>query len=354
MSDPLFGFALPRRNDHGVGHVELFDPLLGATFLGKALWIWLLFVGIVFALLALDLGVLHRDQREIGVRESLWLAAGYVAIAVIFGGWVWWYSGAEPGIQYFTGYLIEYSLSLDNVFVIALILSYFAVPREYQHRVLFWGIVGVIVLRGLMIALGVALVAKFDWILYVFGAFLLFTGVKMLVAGDHPPDIRNNPLLRFLKRRLRVTEDFAGGHFWVRKPDSATGRMTRHATPLFLALCLVESADLIFAVDSVPAIFAITTDPYIVYTSNIFAILGLRALYFALSAMIHRFAYLKYALSLVLIFIGGKIFYVQIWSKVDPAISLGVTFALLAAGVIVSLVRSRKPSFGGRTAADRG
>jgi len=322
--------------------MEFLEPLIAATFLGKAVWIWLLFAGIVVTLLAFDLGVLHRDQHEIGVRESLWLSAGYIGVACAFGAWVWWYLGADLGMKYYTGFLIEKSLSLDNVFVIALIFSYFAIPRQYQHRVLFWGILGVIVLRGIMIALGATLVAEFDWILWLFGAFLVFTGIKMLVISDHMPNLAENPLLRFLKRRLRVTEDFGGGNFWVHRPHPVTGKTVRWATPLFLALCLVEFADLIFAVDSVPAIFAITTDPYIVYTSNIFAILGLRALYFALSAMIHRFGDLKYALSLVLIFIGGKIFYAQIWGKVDPAISLSVTFALLAGGVIVSLIRSRK------------
>ena len=321
--------------------MELFEPFLAATFLGKALWVWLLFIGIVVALLAFDLGVLHRDHHEIEIRESLCLSAGYIMVACGFGAWVWWYLGSESGIQYFTGFLIEKSLSIDNVFVIALIFSYFGIPRQYQHRALFWGILGVIVLRGVMIGLGATLVAEFGWILYVFGAFLLFTGAKMLVMGDHVPDIQNNPLLRVLRRRLRVTEDLAGGRFWLRKLDPQSGRVRRYATPLFLALCLIEFADLIFAVDSVLAIFAITTDPYIVYTSNIFAILGLRALYFALSAMIHRFAYLKYALSLVLIFIGGKIFYTQLWGKLDPAISLGATFTLLAGGVILSLLRSR-------------
>ena len=173
--------------------MELFEPFLAATFFGKALWVWLLFIGIVVALLAFDLGVLHRDHHEIEIRESLWLSAGYIMVACAFGAWVWWYLGGESGIQYFTGFLIEKSLSIDNVFVIALIFSYFAIPRQYQHRALFWGILGVIVLRGVMIGLGATLVAEFDWILYIFGAFLLFTGAKMLVMGDHVPYIQNNP-----------------------------------------------------------------------------------------------------------------------------------------------------------------
>jgi tellurite resistance protein TerC len=230
---------------------------------------------------------------------------------------------------------------MDNVFVIALIFSYFAIPRQYQHRVLFWGILGVIVLRAIMIGLGAALVSEFSWMLYGFGAFLVLTGIKMWFIADHMPDIANNPLLKFLRRRLRVTPEVEGNAFFVRRLDPASGRMVRWATPLFLALCLVEFVDLVFAVDSVPAIFAITTDPFIVYTSNIFAILGLRALYFALAAMIHRFKYLKYALALVLVFIGTKIFLVGIIGKFPPALSLGVTFGLIAGGVLVSLWKTR-------------
>ena len=320
--------------------MEILSGVLMADVLGKDAWLWMLFLGIVLLLLFFDLGVLHRKQREIDVKESLWLSALYIAIACAFGGWVWWHLGPDAGLKFFTGYVIEKSLSLDNVFVIALIFSFFAVPRVYQHRVLFWGILGVIVLRGLMIGLGTALVSEFSWLLYIFGAFLIVTGIKMLFTADQEPDIANNPLLRLLQRRLPVTDDLADGRFWVQKLDSVSGKSVRHATPLFLALCLVEFADLVFAVDSVPAVLAITTDPYLVYTSNIFAILGLRALYFALAAMIHRFGYLKYALALVLIFIGGKIFHNEIYDKVDPAISLGVTFALIAGGVIVSLLRT--------------
>ncbi len=318
----------------------LFD-LLHAPFLGTAVWIWLTFIGVVVTLLALDLGVLHKDDREIGVQRSLVLSAGYISIAVLFGAWVWWFLGAQSGIEYFTGFLIEKSLSMDNVFVIALIFTYFAIPREYQHRVLFWGILGVIVLRAIMIGLGATLVCQFSWVLYLFGAFLVITGIKMWVIADHMPDIANNPLLKFLRKRLRVTEKIEGNAFFVRRADPVTGQVVRYATPLFLALCLVEFVDLVFAVDSVPAIFAITTDPFIVYTSNIFAILGLRALYFALAAMIHRFRYLKYALALVLVFIGTKIFLVGFIGKVPPVISLSVTFGLIAGGVIVSMWKTR-------------
>ena len=319
-------------------------PFLTDDFIGTPVWIWLTFVGIVFALLAFDLGVLHKGDEEIGVRESLLLSAGYISVALLFGAWVWWYLGAQSGMDYFTGFMIEKSLSMDNVFVIALIFSFLAIPRQYQHRVLFWGILGVIVLRAIMIGLGATLVSQFSWVLYLFGAFLIFTGIKMWIIADHMPDIANNPILKFLKRHMRVTEGLRGNAFWVRETDSATGKLERFATPLFLALVLVESVDLVFAVDSVPAIFAITTDPFIVYTSNIFAILGLRALYFALAAMIHRFKYLKYALALVLVFIGSKIFLVGIIGKIPPVISLSVTFGLIAGGVLVSLWKTRGQS----------
>ena len=316
-------------------------PIFAADFLGKPAWVWLSFVGIVMALLVFDLGVLHKDDKEIGVRESLLLSAGYISAALVFGACVWWYLGAQSGMDYYTGFMIEKSLSMDNVFVIALIFSFFAIPRQYQHRVLFWGVLGVIVLRAIMIGLGATLVSQFSWVLYLFGAFLIFTGIKMWIIADHVPDIANNPLLKFLKRHMRVTDGLRGNAFWVQEPDPASGTVLRFATPLLLALVLVEFVDLVFAVDSVPAIFAITTDPFIVYTSNIFAILGLRALYFALAAMIHRFKYLKYALALVLVFIGAKIFLVGIIGKIAPVISLSVTFGLIAGGVLVSLWKTR-------------
>jgi len=321
--------------------VEFLLDFINSPFLGKATWVWLVFVAVVATLLALDLGVLHKTEREIGVAESLLLSGGYIGISLLFGAWVWWFLGSQSGIEYFTGFLIEKSLSMDNVFVIALIFSFFAIPRQYQHRVLFWGILGVIVLRALLIGVGAALVSEFSWLLYLFGAFLVITGIKMWIIADHMPDIGNNPLLKFLRRHLRVTPQLHGNAFFVRQPDPATGALSVWATPLFLALCLVEFVDLVFAVDSVPAIFAITTDPFIVYTSNIFAILGLRALYFALAAMIHRFKYLKYALALVLIFIGTKIFLVGIVGKIPATLSLSVTFGLIAGGVVVSMWKAR-------------
>ncbi|MBN9237052.1 MAG: TerC family protein [Mesorhizobium sp.] len=312
-------------------------------WLGKPAWMWLGFLSIVGVLLALDLGVLHRKQKEIGVRESLVLSAGYIVLGVSFAGLVWWQLGETAGIQYLTGFVVEKSLALDNVFVIALIFGFFAVPRQYQHRVLFWGILGVIVLRAIMIAVGATLVAEFAWVLYVFAAFLILTGIKMLALGDKETDLSKNPVLKLIRRRLRVTDDLHGERFVVKLPDPKTGRLVRYMTPLFLALILIEIADVIFAVDSVPAIFAITTDPYIVYTSNIFAILGLRALYFALAAVLHRFAYLKQALAVLLIFIGSKIFVADLLGlEKFPAVwSLGATFAILASGIAYSLWRTR-------------
>lgn len=324
------------------------EPFLFADFLGTATWLWLVFLAVVFALLAFDLGVLHRDNREIGVRESLLLSAGYISAGLLFGLWVFFQKGSDASMDYLTGFLIEKSLSMDNVFVMGLIFSFLAIPRQYQHKVLFWGIMGVIVLRALMIGLGAALIHEFSWILYVFGAFLALTGLKMLFAKvDDHPDLENNAFVKFLRRHLRVTDRLYEQRFFVRQPD-ASGKSVLWVTPLFLALILIECADLVFAVDSVPAIFAITQDPFIVYTSNIFAILGLRALYFALAAMIHRFAYLKYALALVLVFIGSKIFLVGIIGKIPSSISLSVTLGLLIGGVLVSLYKTRgqAPSHG--------
>ncbi len=313
-------------------------------FLGKALWLWLVFIAIVLILLVLDLGVFNTKNEEIGIAQSLRMSAFYISIALVFGGWIWFELGQASAIQYYTGFFIEKTLALDNIFVISLIFAYFAIPRKYQHRVLFWGILGVIVLRGIMIGLGTTLIQQFDWILYFFAGFLLLTGVKMLIDAfqdkEEETDLSKNPLIKFLRRRIKVTDELHGDKFFVKKTDEKTGKMAQFATPLFLALVSVEVADLVFAVDSVPAIFAITTDSFIVYTSNIFAILGLRALYFALSAMIHRFKYLKFSLSVVLIFIGGKVFYSQFFGKLDPIISLVITFVILGAGIVYSLVKT--------------
>lgn len=322
--------------------------MLDYIWLGQPLWLWFSFLGIVITLLALDLGVLHRKQREIEVTESLILSTIYIALGLGFGAWVWWYMGETAGIQYVTGFVIEKSLAMDNVFVIAMIFTYFAIPRIYQHRVLFWGILGVIVLRAIMIGLGATIVQQFGWVLYIFAAFLIFTGIKMWVLADKEYDPGSNFVLRILEKRMRITDRLHGEKFFVRQLDPNTGKLARYATPLFLALLMIEIVDLVFAVDSVPAIFAITTDPFIVYTSNIFAILGLRALYFALAAMVHRFHYLKYALAVLLVFIGSKIFVADALglAKIPPPVSLGVTFAILAAGIGWSLWKTRSKSAG--------
>lgn len=317
--------------------------LFFVEWLGKPLWMWAGFIALVIAILSFDLGILHKQNKEIGVGESIKLSALYISLGLAFGGWVWWYLGADSGLAYMTGFVVEKTLALDNVFVIALIFSFFAVPRLYQHRVLFWGILGVIVLRAIMIGVGATLVAEFSWLLYVFAAFLIITGIKMLVMKDAGPDVSNNPLVRFMRNRFNVTDTHHGERFFVKLAHPQTGKMVWFITPLFMALVVIEVADVIFAVDSVPAIFAITTDPFIVYTSNIFAILGLRALYFALAAMIHRFKYLKPALAIVLVFIGSKIFVADMLGleKFPAALSLGITFAIIASGVVWSLLKTR-------------
>ena len=289
-------------------------------------------LALVLALLIFDLGILHRRPHEIGARESLVLSAFYISLGLLFSIWIWQMLGAQAAMLYLTGFVVEKSLSLDNVFVIAIIFSYFAVPRAYQHKVLIWGILGVIVLRGLMIGAGTAIVSQFEWILYGFAAFLMFTGVRMLFKYEQEYDVASNPVLRLLRKWLPLTPDLHGHRFFIRSGVRIL------ATPLLLTLFMVEIADLIFAIDSIPAIFSITTDPYLVFTSNIFAILGLRALYFVLVVLIDRFTYLKYALSLVLVFIGSKILVADLfgWEKFPPAISLSVTLLLIAGGILLS------------------
>ena len=317
---------------------------LTADLLGTPAWFWLAFIGLVGLLTAFDLGLLHKEDREMGVAESLKLSAGYIAVALAFGAWVWAEKGADLGMKYYTGFFIEKALSIDNIFVISLIFSFFAIPARYQYRALLWGIMGVIVLRGVMIAAGAALVSEAYWVLYLFAAFLIFTGIKMLLPGDHAPDLSQNRAVQWLAKIMRVTPELHGEKFWVKVPDARTGRLTRAATPLLLALVVINLADLVFAIDSVPAIFAITTDTFIVYTSNIMAVLGLRALYFALAAMVERFGYLKYALAAVLVFIGAKIFVADFLlggAKFPPVLSLAVTFGLIGAGIGWSLWKTR-------------
>jgi tellurite resistance protein TerC len=314
------------------------------VWLGTPVWFWLAFLALVVVLTMFDLGVLNKEDREMGIAESLKFSLFYVTIALAFGVWVWIAKGADLGMKYYTGFFIEKALSIDNVFVISLIFTYFAIPRMYQYRALVWGIIAVIVLRGLMIGIGAAVVQQWYWVLYVFAAFLIFTGIKMLRPGESEMDVASNPVVKWISSHMRVTPELHGQKFFVRVADDKTGKMVRAATPLFLALVVINLADLVFAVDSVPAIFAITTDTFIVYTSNIMAILGLRALYFALAAMVHRFHYLKYALALVLVFIGSKIFvadFILGGDKFPPVLSLGVTAALIAGGIGWSLWKTR-------------
>ena len=317
---------------------------LFADWLGTPAWFWLAFLALVAALTAFDLGILNRENKEMGIGESLKLSLLYITIALAFGAWIWIEKGGEAGLQYYTGFFIEKALSIDNIFVISLIFATFAIPPRYQYRALLWGIVAVIVLRGIMIAGGAALVTEYGWLLYVFAAFLIFTGVKMLFAGDKPMDVAGNPVVKWLSRHIPITHELHGEKFFVRVPDTKTGKLALAATPLFLALVVINLADLVFAVDSVPAIFAITTDTFIVYTSNIMAILGLRALYFALAGVVHPFRYLKYALSLVFVSIGSKSFVASFLlggGNFPPLVSLGVTVALIAGGVIWSLVKTK-------------
>ena len=307
---------------------------------------WAVFFGVVLFLLFLDLGVFQKKSHEIGMRESLKMSAFYISVGLLYGAWLWFELGAAQGSLYLTGFLVEKSLSLDNIFVISLVFAYFKIPRMYQHRVLFWGILGVIVLRGSTILMGATIIHKFEWVLYLFAAFLVFSGIKMLFMkhDDEDEDIGKNPVLKFFKKHMRVTNELHGDKFWVRQADERTGKLAVFATPLFLALLVIEFVDLIFAVDSIPAIFALTTDPYIVFTSNVFAILGLRALYFALAVILVRFKYLKYALALVLVFIGSKVFVADLLDldKIPAVVSLGVTLSLLAGGMLYSLYKTKQ------------
>ena len=314
---------------------------LSGDFLGTPTYFWVAFIAIVIALLVFDLGILHRDEHEIEAKESLLLYGFYVLIALAFGAWVWFSRGAQSGLEFYTGYLIEQSLAMDNMFVIATIFGFLGIPRLYQHRVLFWGILGVILFRAVLIGVGAALVHQFEAILFLFGAFLVFTGIRMFSHSDEEPDMENNRILKFLRGHFRITNELRGRHFAVKEPDPKTGKLVTWLTPLAVALIMVEIVDLIFAVDSVPAVFAVTQDTFIVYTSNIFAILGLRALYFALAAAMNRFRYLQISLAIILVLIGIKIFLVPLGIKIDTMLSLGVTISILAGGVLYSLWKTR-------------
>jgi tellurite resistance protein TerC len=303
----------------------------------ETVWPWLAFNLFVLGMLALDLGVFHRKAHEVSLREAGVWSAVWIALALAFNFAIYLWKGKEPALQFLAGYLIEKSLSVDNIFVFVLIFGYFAVPAVYQHRVLFWGILGALLMRGAFIAAGAALLANFHWIIYIFGAFLVVTGVKMALVrseGIHP---ERNPLVRLTRRLIPVTADYHGQSFFVRQG----GRLV--ATPLLLVLLLVESTDLVFAVDSIPAIFAITSDPFIVYTSNVFAILGLRSLYFLLAGVVEKFYYLKLGLSVVLAFVGVKMLLTDI-AKIPIALSLAVIAAVIAVAIVASLLRIRRNS----------
>lgn len=299
------------------------------------LWPWIGFNVFVLAMLALDLGVFHRKAHVVSFREAIAWTVAWVTLALLFNLGLWHYAGPQKALGFFTGYLIEYSLSVDNIFVFALLFSYFAVPPKFQHRVLFWGILGALVMRAIMIVAGTVLIAKFAWIIYVFGAFLILTGIKMIVKRDGEFHPERNPVVKWFKKLIPVTSDYREDKFFVRENG------IRLATPLFVVLLLVEVSDVIFAVDSIPAIFAVTTDPFIVYTSNVFAILGLRSLYFALAGVMDKFHYLKIGLGVVLTFVGVKMLLAHTTWKIDTLVSLGVIVLVLAVSMVLSLFRPK-------------
>jgi tellurite resistance protein TerC len=319
----------------------------------ESIWLWVGFNVFVLGLLALDLGVFHRKAHAVSVREATIWSVIWISLSMLFnlGIYFFWhdlapaspYSNGDAALAFFTGYLIEKSLSVDNIFVFVLIFSYFSVPAKYQHRVLFWGILGALVMRAALILVGAALIKEFHWIIWIFGAFLIFTGVRMAFHKNEELHPEDNPLVKGLKRFMPVTQDYRGARFFVRE----AGKLV--ATPLLLVLLIVESTDLVFAVDSIPAIFAVTADPFIVYTSNVFAILGLRSLYFLLAGVMHKFYYLKLGLSAVLTFVGVKMLMPDLSElvtgvayKIPTLLSLGVVASILAVAVAASLLRARR------------
>lgn len=299
------------------------------------IYVWIGFIAFVLLMLALDLGVFHRKSHEVKIKEALIWSAVWISIALLFNYGIYVYMGEVKAIEFLTGYVIEKSLSIDNLFVFIMIFSYFNVDKKYQHKVLFWGIIGALIMRSIFIFAGVALINKFHWIIYIFGAFLIFTGVKMLFQKDEKMDPNKNPLVRLFKRFYPVTDTMHGDRFFV-KINAKTV-----ATPLFVVLLLVEFTDLIFAVDSIPAIMAITSDPFIIFTSNVFAILGLRALYFALAGITQYFHYIKYGLSAILVFVGLKMIMVDFY-KIPIHISLFTILGILVISVVASLLFPKK------------
>ncbi len=310
-----------------------------------SIWLWIGFNLFVLALLAIDLGVFHRKAHAVSLKEAAIWSAVWISLSLLFnlGLYFFWerlapgsaYSNSEAALAFFTGYIIEKSLSVDNIFVFVLLFSFFAVPAAYQHRVLFWGIIGALIMRGTLIAVGAALLHEFHWIIYVFGAFLIYTGIRMAMHRDEEMHPENNPLVKLLRRIMPVTKKYQGDQFFIRR----MGKIM--ATPLFLVLIIVESTDLIFAVDSIPAIFAVTDNAFIVYTSNVFAILGLRSLYFLLAGVMDKFYYLKHGLSVILVFVGIKMVIVDFY-KIPITISLAVIAAILTTAVIASILRARR------------
>jgi tellurite resistance protein TerC len=298
--------------------------------------LWTVFLVGVGALLVLDLGVLNRKAHVVRPREAALWTLLCVGLATAFAAWLFWRFGSRTGLEFVTGYLIEYALSVDNLFVFLVVFSYFGVPAELQHRVLFWGILGALVMRALFIVAGAALLDRFHWMIYVFGAFLLVTGLRLLFAGEQQMELEKNPVLRLARRFLPVTPGYVGSRFLVRLDGRLFG------TPLLLVLVVIEATDVVFAVDSIPAIFGITTDPFIVFTSNIFAILGLRSLYFLLHDLMNRFHYLSVGLGLVLAFVGAKMVG-SAWFKVPIGLSLGVIVTLLGGSVLASFLFPPKP-----------
>jgi tellurite resistance protein TerC len=296
-------------------------------------WLWIGFNAFVLAMLAVDLFVFHKEAHEVRAAEAAGWSVLWIALAVLFGAGVYRFMGPQAGLEFFAGYLIEKALSVDNIFVFVLIFGFFRVPPRYQHRVLFWGILGALIMRGGMIAAGAYLIQHFHWVIYVFGAFLVFTGVRMAIQKEHGLDPDSNPAIRLIRRVMPVTRAYHGQKFFVR--EHVAGRLRLAATPLFVVVALVETTDLIFAVDSIPAIFAVTQDPFIVYSSNVFAILGLRALYFLLAEVIDRFHYLKLGLSVVLVFVGLKMLAADVY-KVPVGVSLAVIAGVLGVAVAAS------------------
>jgi tellurite resistance protein TerC len=296
--------------------------------------LWTIFSIFVLGMLALDLGVFNRKAHEVRYKEALAWSIVWVALSLAFNWWIYHKFGSQKALEFLTGYLIEKALSVDNIFVFVVLFASFAVPKMYQHRVLFWGVLGALLMRAIFIGLGAALVSRFHWIMYVFGAILIYTGIKLMKEGEAEPHPEKNPIYKFARRLMPATPEYHGKHFIIMKE----GR--RYATPLLLVLIAIEATDVVFAVDSIPAIFAITTDPFIVYTSNIFAILGLRAMYFLLAGVIDKFHFLKYGLALVLLFVGVKMIIAE-WYKVPILVSLGVIALLLVASVIASIIWPR-------------